>query len=408
LKDMAALQNGYAFKSENFANNPTMSIVLTPGNVHIGGGYQEGKGRYFDESIEIPNQFVLSPEDIFVMMTDLTPSAQTLGYPAKIPDDGKTYLLNQRLAKVTSVLIDNDFLFYSLTTDGYHNEIVAGASGTTVRHTSPSKILSFCLPHPTYEAQVAIGSFFRNLDDTITLKKQQHQQTANIKKAMLEKMFPKKGATVPEVRFENFTGEWVKADLLDVLVPSVGNNTLSRAELNYDGGEVMNIHYGDILIKFGSFVDVANVVIPYITNGILMDYKNNLLRNGDVIFADTAEDETAGKVVEITNSSGIDVVSGLHTMVYRPKLKFATYFLAYYLNSNSYRHQILPLLQGAKVLSISRSNLAKTRLCYPESFEEQSAIGNFFRNLEALITAQQEEFEKLQNIKKSLLSKMFV
>jgi len=202
-------------------------------------------------------------------------------------------------------------------------------------------------------------------------------------------MFPKKGADVPEIRFEGFTEAWKQVDLLDVLSPSVGNNTLSRAELNYDNGEVMNIHYGDILIKFGSCVDVASDEIPYITNGSVVDYRSNLLQDGDVIFADTAEDETAGKVIEITNSTGTNIVSGLHTMVYRPIAKFAPYFMGYYLNSHSYRHQLIPLLQGAKVLSISRSNLAKTQLSYPLSQDEQAAIGDFFRNLDILIETLQ-------------------
>ena len=101
-------------------------------------------------------------------------------------------------------------------------------------------------------------------------------------------------------------------------------------------------------------------------------------------------------------------MSGLHTMVYRPKQKFANYFLGYYLNANAYHQQLLPLMQGIKVLSLSRNNLSKTLLCYPTSIEEQTAIGNFFRSLDTLIEAQQQEIEKLQNIKKALLNKMFV
>ena len=271
-----------------------------------------------------------------------------------------------------------------------------------------NRLLDLEVSFPSVQEQEHVAEFFRFLNDTITLIKQQHEQIVNIKKAMLDKMFPKKGADVPEIRFDGFTGAWVQAGLIEALSPSVGNNTLSRADLNYENGEVLNIHYGDILVKFGSFVDVSSDDIPFITDGLLTDYKNNLLQDGDVIFADTAEDETAGKVIEITSSIGTNIVSGLHTMVYRPKTKFAPYFLGYYLNSNSYRHQMIPLLQGAKVLSISRSNLAKTKLSYPVSLDEQTAIGNFFRNFDALINAQQEELVKLQNIKKACLSKMFV
>ena len=220
-----------------------------------------------------------------------------------------------------------------------------------------------------------------------SLQQSRSYKLEQVKLSLLAKMFPLKGAIAPEIRFKGFTEAWEMHDLTDSLSPHVGNNTLSRADLNYDNGEVLNIHYGDILIKFGSLVDSAKDEIPYITNGLVVDYRGYLLQDGDIIFADTAEDETAGKVVEITNSFGINIVSGLHTMVYRPKCTFAPYFLGYYLNSTSYRHQLLPLMQGAKVLSLSRSNLAKTQICYPKSLDEQATIGIFFRDLDALIEA---------------------
>ena len=210
----------------------------------------------------------------------------------------------------------------------------------------------------------------------------------------------------PELRFGGFSDEWVQQALIDIL-STVSNNTLSRAALNYENGEVKNIHYGDILIKFGSFVDASNNDIPFITNGSVADYKSLLLKDGDIIFADTAEDETVGKVVEITNSQDINVVSGLHTMAYRPKNKFSTYFLGYYLNSNAYHHRLLPLMQGIKVLSLSRSNLSKTLLHYPASLDEQTAIGNFFRTLDDTIALKKQQHEKTQNIKKAMLEKMF-
>ena len=132
-----------------------------------------------------------------------------------------------------------------------------------------------------------------------------------------------------------------------------------------------------------------------------------LLKNGDIIFADTAEDEAAGKVVEITNVNDINIVSGLHTIVYRPKVKFADCFMGYYLNTNAYRHQLLPLMQGAKVLSLGRSHLATTFVCYPSSLDEQAIIADFFRNLDVTIVLKKQQYEQMINIKKAMLKKMF-
>ena len=83
-------------------------------------------------------------------------------------------------------------------------------------------------------------------------------------------------------------------------------------------------------------------------------------------------------------------------------------YLGYYLNSNAYHHQLLPLMQGIKVLSLSRSNIQKTSVSYPSAVKEQQLIASYFIQLDNLITLHQRELEKLQNIKKSMLEKMFV
>ena len=192
--------------------------------------------------------------------------------------------------------------------------------------------------------------------------------------------------------------------MFDCTIP---NNTLSRSELNYESGSVRNIHYGDILIKYGSVVDVQNDEIPFATGKSSDDFKGALLQDGDIIIADTAEDETTGKACEIGNSQGLDVVSGLHTMVCRPRNKMALGYLGYYLNSDAYHHQLLPLMQGIKVLSLSRTNVQKTMVCYPKSKAEQQLIADCFRNLDNLITLHQRKYDKLTNVKKSMLEKMF-
>ena len=197
---------------------------------------------------------------------------------------------------------------------------------------------------------------------------------------------------IPAIRFKGFSDTWEQRKFDEVFDCTIPNNTLSRAELNYESGSVRNIHYGDILIKYGSVVDVQNDEIPFATGKSSDDFKGALLRDGDIIIADTAEDETTGKACEIGNSQGLDVVSGLHTMVCRPRNKMALGYLGYYLNSDAYHHQLLPLMQGIKVLSLSRTNVQKTMVCYPKSKAEQQLIADCFRNLDNLITLHQREF----------------
>ena len=193
------------------------------------------------------------------------------------------------------------------------------------------------------------------------------------------------------VFLDSFTLAWEQRKFDEVFDCTIPNNTLSRAELNYESGSVRNIHYGDILIKYGSVVDVQNDEIPFATGKSSDDFKGALLQDGDIIIADTAEDETTGKACEIGNSQGLDVVSGLHTMVCRPRDKMALGYLGYYLNSDAYHHQLLPLMQGIKVLSLSRTNVQKTMVCYPKSNAEQQLIADCFRNLDKLITLHQRK-----------------
>ena len=261
---------------------------------------------------------------------------------------------------------------------------------------------------PKLNEQDAIVEYFRSLDHLITLHQRKCEETKKLKKYMLQKMFPQNGQTVPEIRFSGFTDAWEQRKLGDVLV-SLQNNTLSRADLSNETGVAKNVHYGDVLIKFGEVLDVSKEQIPMISDeSILIKYKTSFLQNGDVIIADTAEDTTVGKCSEIVGLNDEVVLSGLHTIPYRPVEKFAPKYLGYYLNSDAYHNQLIPLMQGIKVTSISKSAMQDTDIVYPKSMEEQTEIGNYFYALDHLITLHQHKCEQLQSMKKFMLQNMFV
>ena len=211
--------------------------------------------------------------------------------------------------------------------------------------------------------------------------------------------------------FQEFS--WEQRKLGEVLI-SLQNNTLSRADLSSEEGTAKNIHYGDILVKFGEVIDVKTESLPMIGDEtVIAKYKSSFLQNGDVIVADTAEDETVGKCTEIAGLSDEIVISGLHTIPYRPLQKYAPGYLGYYMNSPSYHNQLLPLMQGIKVTSISKTALQNTDILYPKSATEQAAIGRYFRNLDNLITLhQREEIAKCSflffNLKSLKLSVSFI
>ena len=209
----------------------------------------------------------------------------------------------------------------------------------------------------------------------------------------------------PKLRFKGFTEPW-KSILFKDLFDYIPNNTFSRAELNYTNGTVKNIHYGDILVKFNSILDISHEELPYITNAMIIDYSTKRLKNGDIIIADTAEDETVGKAIEIFGIGNQCVVSGLHTIVCRPKFSMYPMYLGQYMNSLSYHKQLIPLMQGVKVLSISKSNIELTNIHYP-SIKEQNKISTLLSLLDRKIKKHQQLIEVLKKYKRGLLSTVF-
>ena len=213
-------------------------------------------------------------------------------------------------------------------------------------------------------------------------------------------------AKVPAIRFAGFTDPWEQRKFGDCF-EFLKSNTLSRAGLNGENGTARNVHYGDNLIKFGDCLDGERSDLPFITDDtVLPKYAGSILREGDVIFADTAEDETAGKCVELRKLPKEPTISGLHTIPARPRFPFGTGYLGHYLNSDAYHRQLLPLMQGIKVISVSKAALQDTQVRFP-GLSEQSAIGAALNEIDSLITLHQRKYDKLVVFKKSMLEKMF-
>ena len=183
------------------------------------------------------------------------------------------------------------------------------------------------------------------------------------------------------------------------------NNTLSRADLSSDG-EILNIHYGDVLIKFGDVLDFNTAEIPFIAAPENLGSKTRYLRDGDIVIADTAEDETVGKTTEMQRIGTRKVVAGLHTIPCRPLERFAEGYLGYYTNAPAFHDQLYSLMQGIKVLSISRSNINRTNIRFP-IFDEQKRISDMLLLLDRRIEVQRHFVEIIKSYKRGALSRLF-
>lgn len=186
----------------------------------------------------------------------------------------------------------------------------------------------------------------------------------------------------------------------------LSNNTLSRENLNNRGGAVRNIHYGDILTKFPEVLNCKEE-IPYVNELSLLSSSTQLLQDGDIVIADTAEDETVGKVTEVQNLGDSKLVAGLHTIPCRVKKgDFAPGWLGYYMNSNLFHNQILPYITGIKVSSISKGAISETLILVPP-FDEQEKIVQSLNEVQLLMTAETKVVNKMKFVKNGCLSKMF-
>ena len=200
--------------------------------------------------------------------------------------------------------------------------------------------------------------------------------------------------------------DW-KTTTFDECFKVLSNNTLPRTELNYDGGTVQSVHYGDILVKYKNILDCSSEPIPYI-NTPRCYAAAVYLKDGDLIISDTAEDDMVGKAVELSYIGKHKVVSGLHTIPARSMSPGMFYggWLAYYVNCNIYHDQLLPFITGTKVSAIPRSSIAKTIIVIPP-FKEQQHIVQALSDADGMISSLEKLIAKYKSIKMACLQQMF-
>lgn len=190
LSELISVKHGFAFAGEHFREKKSGDILLTPGNVAIGGGFQGKKLKYYIGPV--PHDYVLAPGDVFVTMTDLSKTGDTLGFPAKVPNDGERYLHNQRLGKLLlkpDSPVRLDFVYWILRTEGYRNEILATCTGSTVKHTSPSRILAYGFYLPTKAEQARIAELLDTIDAKIALNRQMNETLEATARAIFKDWF---------------------------------------------------------------------------------------------------------------------------------------------------------------------------------------------------------------------------
>ena len=249
---------------------------------------------------------------------------------------------------------------------------------------------------PSLPEQERVAAFLTALDQRIEKQRELIEHLKKYKRGVSEQLF------------EQIKSKSAQHAFSSVFV-LLQNNTFSRELLTNDETEIQNIHYGDVLIKYGSSVNIDMDDVPYIKSDAPADKfaPESYLMSGDIVIADTAEDYTVGKATEIINPNNKKILSGLHTIPCRPVMSFAPMFMGYYLNSSSFRSQIMPLIQGTKVSSIGKAQLMKTTVYIPP-IDEQKRIADLLYSIDTKINLLSETADKMKQLKSAMLQQLFI
>ena len=248
---------------------------------------------------------------------------------------------------------------------------------------------------PPIEEQQKIAAILTAQDKVIELKEKRLAEKQRQKKYLMQQLLTGKK------RLPGFSGQWEIKDFNQVFAFGV-TNTFSRECMCEDSTGVKNIHYGDILVRYGEVLKLSEQEIPSLLSDIGAKI-TTFVEDGDVVIADTAEDLTAGKAVEVQETHGKKVAAGLHTMLCKPiKDCFAPGWLGYYMNSETYHKQLVPYIAGVKVMSISKGNIVKTHILMPP-IEEQAAIAEVLSTADREIELLQQDIEQEKQKKKALM-----
>lgn len=289
---------------------------------------------------------------------------------------------------------DSNFLLRRLNY-GIKKQLSMAAEGTGQKVLAHSKFKDMIVDVPDEEEQIKIGTVFEYIDNLIAQHQSKLEKLQALKASMLEKMFPKDGADVPEVRFKGFAGTWEQCKAANIAEYSKGNG-YSKGDLTDVGTPI--ILYGRLYTKYQFVIDEVDT-FAIAKNGSVYSQGNEVIVPAS---GETSDDIARASAVE---KSGILIGGDLNIL--RPFNFINPLFLALALSNGEAKKELAQRAQGKTIVHIHNSDIQEISISYPNK-AEQDQIVSVFRKIDNLIALQQKELDKLQSIKKALLEKMFV
>ena len=310
---------------------------------------------------------------------------------------GAAVMLNRKRLCRFPFLLDNNTMAYSLSPTKWDADFAKALFGTVdltslvqvgaLPSYNAGDVESMGIYLPSLFEQEQIGAFFKLLDNLITLHQRKFEKLTNVKKSMLEKMFPQNGSSYPEIRFKGFTDPWEQRKLGEI-----GSVSMCRRIFKEQTSETGDIPF----YKIGTFGADPDA---FISRELFEEYKSKYPypQKGDILISASG---SIGRAVEFAGNNEYFQDSNIVWLNHDERL--SNPFLKCFYSVVKWAG-----IEGSTIKRLYNDNILNTVICMP-SVPEQKRIGLFFENLDHLITLHQRELEKLQNIKKSMLEKMFV
>ena len=347
------------------------------------------------EPIEIdPKQNEVEVGDVFFTTSSETP--EEVGMSSILLEKrGKTYLNSFCFGFRPSEKIDSYYLAYMLRSESARAKITLLAQGISRYNISKNKVMEIAVSLPSLDEQKMIGQYFSQLDNLITLHQRKYEKLTNVKKSMLEKMFPQNGSSFPEIRFKGFTDAWEQRKLSEI----ADKVTEKNVGLQYVETFTNSAEFGIISQRDFFDHDIAKL-------GSLDGYY--IVKNEDFVYNPRISTSAPVGPINRNKLGRTGVMSPLYT-VFRPHDIDTTYLEHFF--KCGYWHSFMNFNgdSGARSDRFSIKDNVFFQMPIPiPHIDEQRKIGELLTRLDHLITLHQRKLEKLQNIKKSMLEKMFV
>ena len=383
LGDLTTYRNGTGHEEKQSDVGKYELVNLN--SISIDGGLKPS-GKFIDEETE-----TLIKDDLVMVLSDVG-HGDLLGRVAIIPENNR-FVLNQRVALLrNNGFADTKYLFSYI--NAHQRYFKLQGAGSSQLNISRGSVENFEVLLPKRDEQKQIGECFSNLDHLITLHQRKCEETKKLKKYMLQKMFPQNRKRVPEIRFAGFTDDWEQRKLGE-LAEIVGGGTPSTSVESYWDGDID--WYAPAEIGEQIYLKSSQ---RKITEEGLNKSSAKVLPVGTVLFTSRAG---IGKIAILLKEGCTN--QGFQSIVPN-KDKLDSYFI--FTRSEELKRYGETVGAGSTFVEVSGKQMANMELMMPTTMDEQQKIGEYFSNLDNLITLHQRKYEELQKIKKFMLQNMFI